>query len=75
MKWLMVLGIVVVAILMTLYEWPKINKEQKREKKAFVVLTAGSVILAVVLVYFPAMPGPTQLVDAIFKPLGKLLEQ
>ncbi|TMN23231.1 hypothetical protein FH966_10130 [Lentibacillus cibarius] len=74
MKWLMVLGIVAVAILITLYEWPKIEKEQKREKKVFVVLTTGSVILGIVLVYFPDMPGPTQLVEAIFKPLGKLLE-
>ncbi len=75
MKWLSVLGILVIAVLITLYEWPKIKKNQKREKRAFVVLTLGSVMLAILLLYFPDMPGPTQLVDAIFKPFGKLLEK
>ncbi|GGJ99369.1 hypothetical protein GCM10007063_22130 [Lentibacillus kapialis] len=75
MKWAMVLGIVVIAVLITLYEWPKMNKNQKKERKAFAVLTMGSVVLAVLLVYFPDMPGPTQLVDSLFKPFGKLLEK
>lgn len=31
-------------------------------------------ILAVLLIFFPEMPGPTDLIDWIFKPLGKMLE-
>lgn len=68
-------GITVVAILMTLYEWQKMNKNQKKEKRAFVTLTMAGWSLAVLLVFFPDMPGPTHLMDVIFKPLGKLLEK
>lgn len=68
-------GITVVAILMTLYEWQKMNKNQKKEKRVFVTLTMAGWLLAVLLVFFPDMPGPTHLMDVIFKPLGKLLEK
>ncbi|OLO42756.1 hypothetical protein BTR23_01780 [Alkalihalophilus pseudofirmus] len=74
MKWIMVLGITFVIVLMFLYEWPKINQKQKKEKYTFVVLSAMSWILAVLLLFFPEMPGPTDMVDRIYKPLGKLLE-
>lgn len=51
-------GITVVAILMTLYEWQKMNKNQKKEKRVFVTLTMAGWLLAVLLVFFPDMPGP-----------------
>lgn len=75
MNFASIIGITVVAILMTLYEWPKMNKNQKKEKKAFVTLTMAGWLLAVLLVFFPDMPGPTQLIDVVFKPLGKFLEK
>ncbi|CQR48305.1 hypothetical protein BN1058_02671 [Paraliobacillus sp. PM-2] len=73
MKWLSVLGIILIALLITLYEWPKLKKNQKKEKKAFVVLMLTSVTLSISILYFPDMPGPTELIDKIFKPFGKLL--
>ncbi|MBM4761099.1 hypothetical protein [Bacillus sp. B15-48] len=75
MKFASVIGITMIAILMTLYEWPKISKNQKKEKRAFVALTIAGWMLAVLLVYFPDMPGPTQLIQTVFKPLSKFLEQ
>lgn len=75
MELLAILGIILIGILITLYEWPKINKDQKKEKRTFVIITVGSIVLATLLVYFPEMPGPTQIVEGIFKPLGKLLEK
>lgn len=69
-----VFGITLVAILITLYEWPKMKKNQKKEKWTFVTLTIAGWLLAVLLVFFPDMPGPTQFIDMIFKPLGKLLQ-
>jgi multisubunit Na+/H+ antiporter MnhB subunit len=69
-----VFGITLVAILITLYEWPKMKKNQKKEKWTFVILTIAGWLLAVLLVFFPDMPGPTHFIDMIFKPLGKLLQ-
>lgn len=73
MKWLSILGILIIAILITLYEWPKFKKNQNKEKKAFAVLLLTSVTLSIVLLYFPDIPGPTELIDTIFKPFGDLL--
>ncbi|WP_141430429.1 hypothetical protein [Bacillus sp. 03113] len=75
MKWLAVLGITTWAVVLTFYEWPKMNPNQKKEKVTFVTLTTLGWLLAVLLLFFPNMPGPTQLLDYIFKPLSKLLEE
>jgi multisubunit Na+/H+ antiporter MnhB subunit len=71
MKWADVLGITAVLVFMTLYEWPKMKKQKKREKFAFAAITMLGGILAFLLIFYPDMPGPTQWIDAIYKPLGK----
>ncbi|GHH99428.1 hypothetical protein [Neobacillus kokaensis] len=75
MKWASVLGITVVVMLITLYEWPKMTKNLKKEKWAFVTLTMAGWLLAVLLVFLPSLPGPNDLIDMIFKPFGKLLQE
>ncbi|WP_134705204.1 hypothetical protein [Ammoniphilus sp. YIM 78166] len=75
MKFGAMLGILFVVLLITLFEWPKINPNQKKEKAAFVALTAMGFLLSVLLLYFPEMPGPPKLIEAIYKPLGKILEK
>lgn len=74
MKILSAVGVLFVVILMALYEWPKMDKNQVKEKWAFVLLALTGWVLSVLLIYFPDMPGPTQLIEFIFKPLGKFLE-
>jgi multisubunit Na+/H+ antiporter MnhB subunit len=75
MKWTAVLEITAVLVLMTLYEWPKMKGQMKREKIAFSALTILGGALAFLLVFYPEMPGPTQWIDAIYKPLGKFFGQ
>ncbi|WP_028547481.1 hypothetical protein [Paenibacillus sp. UNC451MF] len=74
MSWGIILAATVIVILMFLYEWPKMKQHSKKEKTAFVVIAAIGWVLAILLVVFPDMKGPTQWVDALYKPLGKLLE-
>lgn len=74
MKWGIVLGFSFVMALMFLYEWPKINQNQKKEKMAYLCLMVMGWILAFILLFFPNTPGPTDLVELIYKPLGKMLE-
>jgi hypothetical protein len=59
---------------MALYELPKMGQTQKKVKAAFFTLVGIGSILAILLIFFPEMPGPTQMIDSIFKPLGKILE-
>ncbi|AVX07679.1 MULTISPECIES: hypothetical protein [Priestia] len=75
MKWITVIGITVCVVLIFLYEWPKMDRNQKKEKAAFVILTTMGWLLAILLLFFPDMPGPTQMIDMLFKPLGKMLEK
>ncbi|AWC30443.1 hypothetical protein ACRS6Y_13235 [Bacillus cytotoxicus] len=75
MKWLTIVGITVCVLVIALYEWPKMNHDQKKEKVAFITLTAIGYLLAILLLFFPDMLGPTQMIEKLFKPLGKMLEK
>lgn len=74
MKWITVIAITVCVALVTLYEWPKMSHNQKKEKAAFVTLTATGWLLAILLLFFPDISGPSQMIEKLFKPLGKMLE-
>ncbi|WP_126427087.1 hypothetical protein [Brevibacillus marinus] len=73
MKWAGVLGITAVIIVMFWYDWPKMDRKWKRERTVFAVLTMVGGILAILLVFYPEMPGPTQWLATLYKPLAKLL--
>lgn len=75
MKWVTILGITVCAALIVVYEWPKLNQNQKKEKTAVVTFTAMGWLLAILLLFFPEMPGPTQIIEKIYEPLSKLLKK
>lgn len=75
MKIGLILGTLVLVALIFLYEWPRINRTQKKEKAVFVVLLSLETILAIVLIWNPDLPGPTQMVDYIYKPLGRMMEK
>jgi multisubunit Na+/H+ antiporter MnhB subunit len=75
MKTGFILGTFVLVALIFLYEWPRINRTQKKEKVAFIVLLSLGTILAMVLIWNPDLPGPTQMVDYMYKPLGRMLEK
>ncbi|MCY9695446.1 hypothetical protein [Paenibacillus alginolyticus] len=75
MKWGAIVGISVIVALMVLYEWPKMDQKQMKEKAALLALSGVGFILAILLVFFPDMPGPTDLVNMIYKPFGQILEK
>jgi amino acid permease len=74
-KWGAILGITLAVALMILYEWPKFTASQFKTKAAFTTLTATGWLLAILLVHYPNMPGTTDLLLKIFKPLTDMVEQ
>ncbi|WP_445487806.1 hypothetical protein [Niallia sp. 03133] len=74
MKWVSIIGIIGLLSLIFLYEWPKIEKTEKKERWTFIVLTASSGMLAIILLLYPTIPGPSQFVYALFKPLSGILK-
>ncbi|MFK9093917.1 hypothetical protein [Bacillus salipaludis] len=75
MKWGPVFVSILIMIFMSLYQWPKLKKNKKREKAAFLSLLILGWALAILLIIFPDIPGPTQMIDWIYKPFGKILEK
>jgi len=75
MKWGSVFTCILIMIFMYLYQWPKLKKNQRRERAAFLSLSILGWALAIFLIIFPDIPGPTKMIDWIYKPFGKLLEK
>ncbi|WP_026574189.1 hypothetical protein [Bacillus sp. UNC438CL73TsuS30] len=73
MKWGVLLGSLLIVLAIILYQWPKLHQHQKRDKIAFLALTILGWILAILLIFFPELPGPTQFVSWMYEPLGKWL--
>ncbi|MBU8906635.1 hypothetical protein [Desertibacillus haloalkaliphilus] len=66
--------IAVVVGVVTWFEWPKIEKHETKEKRAFIAISAIAVCLAAFLLYFPDAPGPTHFVSKLFEPLTKMIK-
>jgi multisubunit Na+/H+ antiporter MnhB subunit len=71
-NWGAIIGITVVASLLVWYEWPRIKPGQKKEKAALIGLTLIGWSLAVTLLTIPNLPGPTQWIDTLFRPLAQI---
>lgn len=68
-------GIAILLVLIALYEWPKIEPNQKKEKASFILLTVFSGGMLALVLLFPDLPGPNKWLITIFKPLGDLIEK
>ncbi|MBI0581177.1 hypothetical protein IEC97_28080 [Neobacillus cucumis] len=75
MKWGVLLGSLLLVLAMILYQWPKLNQKPKRDKLAFLTLSILGGILAIVLIFFPSIANPTQAVNWLYEPLGKILKK
>lgn len=67
MKFLGIIGVTVILVLIFFFQWPGLKKNKKKVKTAFFSLMIVNWVLAVLLVIFPEMPGPGQMIDFIYK--------
>ncbi|MBB5323425.1 multisubunit Na+/H+ antiporter MnhB subunit [Anoxybacillus tepidamans] len=74
MKLGFIFGIVMLVTCIWAFEWPRFKRAPKKEKTVFAILLGMGAALAIVLLYYPDIPGPTQLIDYIYKSLGRRLE-
>lgn len=70
-----VIGVSMIVALMTLFEWSKMSKNQKKEKVVFAAIALSGWLLAIILIFFPEIPGPTRFIELIFKSQSNWLEQ
>lgn len=69
MTWLNVAGVTCVAALMVWAEWHFLECDRKRERAALIGIVAAGWLAAVLVLVFPDMPGPIELLNNVFKPL------
>ncbi|EGK12827.1 hypothetical protein [Kroppenstedtia eburnea] len=74
MKGMILLGITLILLLIGRYEWWMINQGRRKEKAVLFILVALGWVLAVLLLYFPDLPGPTRLLEKILSPLVRWME-
>lgn len=74
MKGFMILGITAAIAMIAFYEWPKIEANRKKERRAFVLLSGLGLGLSLLLIFYPHISGPTQFVERLFKPLVRLIQ-
>ncbi|HET7657575.1 MAG TPA: hypothetical protein VFK37_04730 [Bacillales bacterium] len=67
-------AVILIIAVIYLYEWPKMEKGQKKERAVFVVLTLFDLILSGLLLLYPNMPGPSLWVQWLFRPFYPLLQ-
>ncbi|MBM7564887.1 hypothetical protein [Paenibacillus sacheonensis] len=67
------LGVSLLTLLVVLYDWPRIQKNQVKERAVFTTLTLLGWLILLLVKLFPNMPGTTQLITAIYKPLSAML--
>lgn len=74
MKGMILLGITLILLLIGRYEWWMIHSGRRKERAALIVLLALGWGLAVLLLYFPELPGPTWLLEKMLSPLVRWME-
>ncbi|WP_286178713.1 hypothetical protein [Bacillus sp. B4EP4a] len=63
----------VIVALIILFEWPKMKKNPKKDKVAFLTLLLTGLVLS--MFNLPQMSGPTQWVEILFRPFGEFMEK
>lgn len=59
--------VIVGIVLILLYEWPKLKKSDKKLKRLFVAILAVGFCLSTVMIFFPDLTGPTELLLKFFR--------
>ncbi|UKS27410.1 hypothetical protein LOZ80_00195 [Paenibacillus sp. HWE-109] len=62
-------------LVITLYQWFRLKGTPRNEKITYIAILALCWILAISLVVNPTLPGPSQMVDSLFRPIGKLIDK
>lgn len=67
MKWVQIANVTWILALIVLYEWPKIDKTLKREKRAFIILCVIAYGFSFLLVLFPNLYSPVKVLLTLHK--------
>jgi len=67
--WLYIVGVTIIACAIVWAEWRELENSGKKERSALLAIAALAWLAAVLVLLFPNMPGPVELLNFICKPL------
>lgn len=73
MRWGAFFATTVIVALITLYQWPRMKQNPKKDKMAFITLLLIGWVLS--MFDLPNIGGPTAWVEALFRPFGRFMEK
>jgi len=75
MDMLKIIGVALILAAAAWFEWPKIEADQKKEKKVFVIFSLISGGMLAVVILYPELPGPNKWMLELFKPMGEMMQK
>ncbi|MEK3734245.1 MULTISPECIES: hypothetical protein [Paenibacillus] len=73
MKVVYIVGITFLVLLMFIYQWPRIQSGERREKAAFAALTVMGWGIATMYIMFPTMTSPAKIIDFLLVQLRNIV--
>lgn len=70
MTWTAIPSLLTVSFLITVLQWRWMRRSPRKERIVYWTLLAVAWLLAVLLFFFPQLPGPSQCIDALFGRIG-----
>jgi hypothetical protein len=70
-----IIATTLIVCLVGFYQWTKMNQYPKKDKIVFLSITVIGWILAILLIYFPDLPGPNKMTKIIFEPFTKMMSK
>ncbi|GED31838.1 hypothetical protein P9G84_29825 [Brevibacillus centrosporus] len=74
MKWGAILGISLIVGLLIAMEWNSLCRSSWKTRVAYAVLVLAGWFIAILLVHNPDLPGMTQVLEVIYKPITTFLK-
>jgi len=59
---------------MILYEWPKMQRDQKKEKKVFIVLVTFEWLFSLIFLFYPDLKSPAAFLLPMYDVMEKILK-
>lgn len=72
--WLKAAGVTCVVALIVWAEWRSLASDYRRERAALIAVAAVGWLAAVLVLVFPKMPGPIELLNTVLQPLTAVLK-
>ncbi|MBB3126735.1 hypothetical protein FHS19_001389 [Paenibacillus rhizosphaerae] len=66
---LKLLGITLLSAAVFLYDFSIVDPKKKKERAAIAVITCAGWVVAVLLLFAPGLPGPTEWINQVTKPI------